>query len=85
MASFLCASRFASAHSRQKTSPFWHDTGSRAGCRQRAQEPKGRKESRVRRAVEEVQAERASSRSWEVKTAREVFRLPGGCEIVCEA
>lgn len=76
--SFFWATRLARAHSRQKMSPRRHDTGSRAIPRQRPQEPKGRKESRERRADVELQLDRATARSWAVKTAREVFRLPWG-------
>jgi hypothetical protein len=65
------------AHSRQKMSPRWQETGSRAISRHRPHEPKGRKESRFRRAEEEDQADFARARSWEVKTGRDVFRLPG--------
>lgn len=44
--------------------------------RQRRQAEKGRKLSRPRRADVEAHDFRASSRSYEVNTAREVFRLP---------
>ena len=74
--SFFWARMFANAHSRQKTSPRWHDTGSRAISRQRPQDPKGRKDSRFRRAEEEDQADLARLRSWDVKTGRVLFRLP---------
>jgi hypothetical protein len=57
-------------------SPWGQDTGSRAGRRHSLQEAKGRNESLERRALFEPQADLASDRSWEVKTAREVLRLP---------
>lgn len=44
--------------------------------RHRPQEPKGRKDSRLRRAELVPQFDLARARSWEVKTARDVFRLP---------
>jgi hypothetical protein len=69
------------AHSRQKMSPWEHDTGSIAGSRHSRQEPKGRKESRVRRAEEVFHAALARARSWEVKTARDVFLLPRRSEV----
>lgn len=74
--SFFCVRRFERAHSRQKMSPRRQATGSREIPRQRPHEPKGRKESRLRRAELELQFNLAMSRSWEVKTAREVFLLP---------
>lgn len=40
------------------------------------QEANGRNESRERRALVEFQADFARERSWDVNTAREVFRLP---------
>ena len=51
-------------------------TGSWAGCKHKRQESKGKKESRERRAVVEFHADLACARSYEVNTAREVFRLP---------
>ena len=54
-----------------------HATGSRAIWRQSWQEAKGRKESRERRVAWEPQVDLRRERSWEVKKAREVFRLPG--------
>lgn len=66
-------------HSRQKISPWEaHATGSREGCKQRMQLAKGRKESRFRRVDWEPQVVLRRERSWEVKKAREVLRLPGG-------
>lgn len=50
-------------------------TGSVAGRRHSWQEPKGRKESRVRRVAWEPQDVRAAVRSWAVKKARDVLRL----------
>lgn len=76
--SFFCARMLARAHSRQNMSPRWQETGSRAISRHKPQEPNGRKESRLRRAEESDHADFARARSWEVKTGREVFRLPGG-------
>jgi len=74
--SFLCASRFCTAHSRQNTPPQrGHAQGEREGCRQRRQAPKGRKASRPRRVERVPQVERRRERSWEVKKAREVLRL----------
>ena len=55
------------AHSRQKRSPEGQQTGSVAGRRQRAQLPKGRKESRVRREDCEPHWTFMLLRSWEVK------------------
>jgi hypothetical protein len=56
------------AHSRQKRWPWLgHETGSREGRRQSWQEPKGRKESRVRRVEREPQEDFSSLRSWAVK------------------
>ncbi len=52
-------------------------TGERAGSRQRRHEENGRKESRVRRVAWEPQEDLRRERSWEVKKAREVLRLPG--------
>ena len=67
------------AHSRQKRWPWLgHETGSREGKRQSWQDPKGKKESRVRRVEREPQEDFSSLRSWAVKKAREVFLLPGG-------
>jgi len=57
-------------------SPWMQATGSMAGSRQRQHEPKGRKDSRERRAEPVPQAARARVRSWDVKTARLVFLLP---------
>lgn len=57
-------------------SPWEHDTGSRAGRRHSLQEAKGRNESLDRRALLEPQADLARDRSCDVKTAREVLRLP---------
>lgn len=74
--SFFWARMLLRAHSRQKMSPWMQATGSMAGSRQRQHEPKGRKDSRERRAVPLPQAWRASVRSWDVKTARLVFLLP---------
>jgi hypothetical protein len=51
-----------------------------AVSRQRRQAENSRKLSRFRRADVAVQAFRASSRSYEVKTAREVLRLPAVCQ-----
>lgn len=66
-------------HSRQKISPLEaHATGSREGWRQRLQLAKGRKESRVRRVDWEPQDDLSWLRSWVVKKAREVLRLPVG-------
>lgn len=53
-------------------------TGEREGCRQRLQDAKGRKESRVRRVDCDPQLLLSWERSWVVKKAREVLRLPGG-------
>jgi len=64
------------AHSRQKMSPWEQATGSMAGSRQSQHEAKGRKDSRVRRADDEDQADLAMALSCEVKTARLVFLLP---------
>ena len=59
-------------------SPFAaHATGSRATWRQSWHEAKGRKESRERRVAWEPHVDLRRERSWEVKKAREVFRLPG--------
>lgn len=75
--SFPCASRLFTAHSRQKMSPFdAHATGSLAIWRQSWQEAKGRKESRERRVAWEPHDDFSSERSWEVKKANEVLRLP---------
>jgi hypothetical protein len=74
--SFFCARMLLRAHSRQKMSPWMQATGSMAGSRQRQHEPKGRKDSRERRAEPVPQAARARVRSWDVKTARLVFLLP---------
>jgi hypothetical protein len=60
-------------------SPWRHDTGSRAGRRQSLQEAKGRNESLERRALFAPHADLASDRSCDVKTAREVLRLPVKC------
>ena len=76
LSSFFWATRLARAHSRQKMSPRWHATGSLAISRHRQQEPKGRKESRFRRAELVPQWDLANARSCEVKTGRDVFRLP---------
>lgn len=57
-------------------SPWEHETGIRAGNRQRRQEEKGRNDSLVRRAEVEFQADFAKDLSWDVNTAREVLRLP---------
>jgi hypothetical protein len=59
-------------------SPRWHDTGSRAISRHKPHDPKGRKESRFSRAELVAQFDFARDRSWDVNTAREVFRLPAG-------
>lgn len=74
--SFFCVRMLARAHSRQKMSPLWHETGSRAIARHRPHEPKGRNESRFSRAELVLQLDFARARSWDVKTARDVFRLP---------
>lgn len=74
--SFFCVKIFARAHSRQKMSPRWHETGSRAISRHKPHDPNGRKESRFSRAELVAQFDFARARSWDVKTAREVFRLP---------
>jgi len=74
----------ARAHSRQKMSPRGQETGSRATPRHRPHEPKGRKESRLRRAELVDQLDFASSRSCEVKTARDVFRLPGSRALLAQ-
>lgn len=44
---------------------------------------KGRKESRVRRVREVPQVDLSWSRSYEVKKAREVLRLPGAGQNCC--
>ena len=64
------------AHSLQKTSPWEQETGSWAGIRQSLHDAKGKNESLERRALFEPQADFASDLSYEVKTAREVLRLP---------
>jgi hypothetical protein len=82
--SFFWASRFERAHSRQKRCPWeGQDTGSRAGNRQRRQEPKGRKESRVSRVDFEPQVPFSSARSWAVKKASDVLCLPFGISVEC--
>lgn len=53
-----------------------------AGWRQRRQEAKGRKESRVRRVAWEPQVDFNWLRSWDVKNAREVLRLPQEKQLV---
>lgn len=80
LSSFFWATRLARAHSRQKMSPRGQATGSLAISRHRPQEPKGRKESRLRRAELAVQLDLARARSWDVKTGREVFLLPGASQ-----
>lgn len=71
------ASRFVIAHSRQKRSPWGQQTGSTEGRRQSWQDPKGRKESRVRRVVWEPHRSFSAFLSWEVKTD-----LGGGMVVV---
>lgn len=55
------------AHSRQNKSPDGQDTGSTEGRRHSWQEPKGRKESRVRRVACEPHRSLSAFRSYEVK------------------
>ena len=68
-------------HSRQK---MWavagqaHARGEREGRRQRLQEESGRKDVRLRRVVWEPHVDLRRERSWEVKNASEVLRLPEG-------
>lgn len=62
-------------------SPRGHATGSRAFSRQRLQNPKGRKESRLSCADFELQFDLACSLSYEVKTGRVVFLLPVNREL----
>ena len=58
-------------------SPFEeHATGSRAIWRQSWHEAKGKKESLERRVAWDPQLVLRRDRSWDVKKAREVFRLP---------
>lgn len=78
--SFFWARMLLSAHSRQYMSPCRQDTGSIAVSRHRRHDANGRKESRFRRADEELQAAFARARSCEVKTARLVFLLPAWSE-----
>jgi hypothetical protein len=56
------------AHSRQKRSPCGQHTGSTDGRRHSWQDPKGRKESRVRRVACEPHLSLSAFRSYEVKT-----------------
>lgn len=76
--SCFCARRLLTMHSRQNMSPWEAQaTAARAGCRHRLQLAKGRKESRVKRVDCEPQVFLRRERSWVVKKAREVLRLPG--------
>jgi hypothetical protein len=65
------------AHSRQKMSPLAAQaTGERDGRRHNRQDENGKKESRVRRVAWEPHVDLRRDRSWEVKKARDVLRLP---------
>lgn len=58
-------------------SPFEaHATGSRAICRQSWHEAKGKKESLERRVACDPHVDLRRDRSWEVKKASDVLRLP---------
>lgn len=64
------------AHSLQNISPWVQDTGFWAGIKHSLHEAKGKNESLERRALFEPHADFASDLSYEVKTARDVLRLP---------
>lgn len=67
-------------------SPRLQETGSRASSRQRQQDENVRNESRDNLADDALHADLARARSCEVKTGRDVFRLPARIRInICGA